>query len=170
MAFVDVDNDAQLDLAIVNGHVIDNTAMFRAGSSHAQQKLLLRNTNGRRFVDVGRQAGAGFAVRVNGRPVERVAAPGSYVELTRKWSSGDRVELVLPKALHLEPLPDNADRVALMWGPLVLAGDLTGSEITPHTPWYVRWLVPALQQPRPEATLPAQTPVPGNSSAASPST
>jgi enediyne biosynthesis protein E4 len=61
VAFVDVDNDAQLDLAIVNGHVIDNTAMFRAGSTHAQRKLLLRNTNGRRFVDVGRQAGAGFA-------------------------------------------------------------------------------------------------------------
>ena len=57
----DFDNDAQLDLAIVNGHVIDNTAMFRAGSTHAQRKLLLRNTNGRRFVDVGRQAGAGFA-------------------------------------------------------------------------------------------------------------
>ena len=61
VAFVDVDNDAQLDLAIVNGHVIDNTAMFRAGSTHGQRKLLLRNTNGRRFADVGRQAGAGFA-------------------------------------------------------------------------------------------------------------
>jgi hypothetical protein len=61
VAFVDIDSDAQLDLAIVNGHVIDNTAMFRAGSSHAQRKLLLRNTNGRRFVDIGRQAGAGFA-------------------------------------------------------------------------------------------------------------
>ena len=61
VAFVDVDNDAQLDLVIVNGHVIDNTAMFRAGSTHGQRKLLLRNTNGRRFADVGRQAGAGFA-------------------------------------------------------------------------------------------------------------
>ena len=61
VVFADVDNDAQLDLAIVNGHVIDNTAMFRAGSTHAQRKLLLRNTNGRRFLDVGRQSGPGFA-------------------------------------------------------------------------------------------------------------
>jgi len=61
VVFADVDNDAQLDLAIVNGHVIDNTAMFRAGSTHAQRKLLLRNTNGRRFIDVGRQSGPGFA-------------------------------------------------------------------------------------------------------------
>jgi hypothetical protein len=34
------------------------------------------------------------------------------------------VELVLPKAIRLEPLPDNPSRVAIMWGPLVLAGDL----------------------------------------------
>ncbi len=30
---------------------------------------------------------------------------------------------VLPKTLHEEPLPDNPRRVALLWGPLVLAGD-----------------------------------------------
>ena len=35
--------------------------MFRSGSTHAQRKLMLRNTNGRRFADVGRQAGTGFA-------------------------------------------------------------------------------------------------------------
>jgi hypothetical protein len=42
----------------------------------------------------------------------------------RTWKTGDRIEVVLPKALHLQPLPDNPGRVALMWGPLVLAGDL----------------------------------------------
>ncbi len=61
LALADVDNDADLDLAIVNGHVIDNTAMFRAGSSHAQRKLLFQNTNGRRFTEISRQAGPGFA-------------------------------------------------------------------------------------------------------------
>jgi hypothetical protein len=30
----------------------------------------------------------------------------------------------LPKTLHLEPLPDNTNRAAILWGPLVLAGDL----------------------------------------------
>jgi hypothetical protein len=61
VAFLDADNDTRLDLAIINGHVIDNTAMFRSGSTHAQRKLMLRNINGRRFADVGRQAGTGFA-------------------------------------------------------------------------------------------------------------
>jgi DUF1680 family protein len=89
-------------------------------------------------------AGDGFAVKVNGEaaPEDRAqkAAPsrnpqsairnpqfpasGSYVELQRTWKSGDIVEVTLPKALHLEPLSDNPRRVAILWGPLVLAGDL----------------------------------------------
>ena len=69
-------------------------------------------------------AGAGFAVRVNGKPVRAVSKPGSYVEIKRTWKTGDIVALTLPKTLHAEPLPDNPRRVALLWGPLVLAGDL----------------------------------------------
>ena len=70
-------------------------------------------------------AGNGFDVKVNGRPgVETLPKPGSYVEIERTWNSGDVVGLVLPKALHLQPAPDNPRRAAVMWGPLVLAGDL----------------------------------------------
>ncbi len=61
VAFLDFDNDGQQDLSIVNGHVIDNTAVFRPGSTHAQRKLLFRNTTGRRLQEVGRGAGPGFA-------------------------------------------------------------------------------------------------------------
>jgi hypothetical protein len=56
-----------LDLSIVNGHVIDNTSLFRAGSTHAQPKLLFRNTTGRRFEEVGRRSGRGFATTGVGR-------------------------------------------------------------------------------------------------------
>lgn len=69
-------------------------------------------------------AGEGFAVSINGDGIKDLPAPGSYVELSRTWKSGDTIALVLPKKLHEEPLPDNPRRVALMWGPLVLAGDL----------------------------------------------
>src|SRR5450759_2432491 len=73
-----------------------------------------------------RWAGQGFSVKVNGSlvPEALVPGPGSYVELKRTWKTGDTVELVLPKALHLEPLVDNPRRTAIMWGPLVMAGDL----------------------------------------------
>jgi hypothetical protein len=69
-------------------------------------------------------AGANFSVKVNNEAVTELAPPGSYVEITRVWKDGDIIALVLPKELHEDPLPDNPRCVALMWGPLVLAGDL----------------------------------------------
>src|SRR5213080_4725395 len=69
-------------------------------------------------------SGAGFTVIVNGTLAKDLSKPGSYVELKRTWKNGDTVALVLPKTLRVEPTPDNPNRVALMWGPLVLAGDL----------------------------------------------
>jgi DUF1680 family protein len=68
--------------------------------------------------------GEGFSVKINGKTVTLLSTPGSYVELKRTWKSGDTVALVLPKILHEEAMPDNPKRAALMWGPLVLAGDL----------------------------------------------
>ena len=87
--------------------------------------------------------GEGFAMTVNGRPVEvpvSAAEPNgrrarrtqyqdtgpmsSYVDVKRTWRSGDVVRVTLPKTLRLEPTPDMPHRVAIMWGPLVLAGDL----------------------------------------------
>ncbi len=69
-------------------------------------------------------AGDGFAVKVNGKTVTALPQAGAYVELKRTWQRGDRVELTLPKTLRLEPLADNPRRAAILWGPLVLAGDL----------------------------------------------
>jgi uncharacterized protein len=66
----------------------------------------------------------GFTVSLNGEPVATPSLVAGYVELTREWRDGDQVALTLPKTLRAEPLPDNPRRVALLWGPLVLAGDL----------------------------------------------
>jgi uncharacterized protein len=69
-------------------------------------------------------AADGFTVKVNGKSFTSFSGPGTYVELKRTWKTGDTVALVLPKKLRIEGLADNKDRAALMWGPLVLAGDL----------------------------------------------
>jgi hypothetical protein len=69
-------------------------------------------------------AGEGFEVKVNDKPTTTLPRPGSYVEITRTWKTGDSVALVLPKTLRIEGLAGNPNRAALMWGPLVLAGDL----------------------------------------------
>ncbi|HVQ15672.1 MAG TPA: VCBS repeat-containing protein, partial [Vicinamibacterales bacterium] len=62
VAFFDHDNDADLDLAIANGHVLDNTNLFRSTSRYAQRNLLLRNDGKGRFTEVGRQSGAAWAL------------------------------------------------------------------------------------------------------------
>lgn len=62
-------------------------------------------------------------VRVNGRKVNVRHSPGSYIELSRRWKAGDRIEVTFPMQLRLETVPDNPQRAALLYGPVVLAGE-----------------------------------------------
>lgn len=66
-------------------------------------------------------------VKVNGRKLEASASPGSYLTIDRVWKTGDRVELDLPMKLRTESMPDDPGLRAIVYGPVVLAGDL-GSE------------------------------------------
>ena len=84
-------------------------------------------------------AGDGFTVKVNGQAFKNISPADSYIKINRVWLEGDTVDLNLPKQLRKEPLPDNPSRMAFMWGPLVLAGDLgpetrTGEENEENPP------------------------------------
>ena len=106
-------------------------------------------------------AGVGFGVKVNGAVFKTAAPADSYVEIARTWKAGDTVELTMPKTLRKEALPDNPNRFAVMWGPLVLAGDLgaesrggRGGPAAPETPVFVapdqpvaNWLKPVAGKP-----------------------
>src|SRR5258706_4032143 len=61
VAFLDFDNDTQLDIAVANGNILDNAAQLRAGATYMQRKLLFRNLANRRFGEVGRMAGPAFS-------------------------------------------------------------------------------------------------------------
>src|SRR5579872_4890284 len=65
------------------------------------------------------QAGS---VKINGSPLPAFSSPSSYLSLNRVWKAGDKVELNLPMALHIDPMPGNESVQAVMYGPLVLAG------------------------------------------------
>ena len=62
-------------------------------------------------------------VLVNDQPVETPPKPGSYLEVRRLWSSGDRVHLSFPMSVErlvCHPyVLENQDRVALRRGPLI---------------------------------------------------
>jgi DUF1680 family protein len=69
----------------------------------------------------------GGTVRLNGETLPVFSSPSSYLTLKRTWRDGDRVEVSLPMSLHIDPIPDDHSLQAVLYGPLVLAGQL-GSE------------------------------------------
>jgi DUF1680 family protein len=66
----------------------------------------------------------GVKVFVNGRLQKIKPTPGSYFTLDRKWRDGDTVKVSLPMRLHTETLPGVSHQVAILYGPVVLAGEL----------------------------------------------
>jgi DUF1680 family protein len=66
----------------------------------------------------------GIEIYVNGKKKWMTGEPGSFIPLERTWKTGDKVEISIPFSLRLESMPDDSSRVAIMYGPLVMAGDL----------------------------------------------
>jgi uncharacterized protein len=66
------------------------------------------------------------SVTINGKPFQpkQKLAPSSYAKIDRTWKNGDRVDVKLPMRLHLQTVPDDPSLAAIMYGPLVLAGEL----------------------------------------------
>lgn len=65
-----------------------------------------------------------LSVTVNGKTTRLTPEADGYIALNRTWKTGDKVVVALPMALYTEPMPDNPKRVAALYGPLVLAGDV----------------------------------------------
>jgi DUF1680 family protein len=98
-------------------------------------------------------------IAVNGERAPVESAAGSYADVTRSWRDGDVVTVRLPMALRIESMPDNPSRAAILFGPLVLAGDLgPGDDPAGLEPDYVPalltggrapadWLTPVAGQP-----------------------
>jgi DUF1680 family protein len=70
-------------------------------------------------------------ITVNGRRWTTSRQPGSYIAVSRLWKTGDTVEVHLPMRLWTEALPGQKDVVAIMYGPIVLAGRLGTKGLTP---------------------------------------
>jgi DUF1680 family protein len=63
------------------------------------------------------------SIRVNDQPVRNVAAPGSFHEIHRTWTTGDTIDIEFPmpvRVVEAHPLVEEArNHVAVMRGPIV---------------------------------------------------
>ena len=66
-AFLDIDLDGQLDLAVANGHIDETVRNIRGNVGYAQPPQLFLNQGGGRFREVATQAGSDFAKAKVGR-------------------------------------------------------------------------------------------------------
>ncbi len=90
----------------------------------------------------------GIDIKINGKNHKVNQQPGSFIAIARKWKNGDKVEVKFPFDLRLEAMPDDSNRVAIMYGPLVLGGEL-GPEVDPNVnnPLYVPVLMTSDRNP-----------------------
>jgi hypothetical protein len=78
----------------------------------------------------------GAKVSINGWALDTKSVPGSYMVLNRTWKDGDRIDIEMPMSLHLQRMPDDVKVATIMYGPVVLAGEL-GMENLNRTMEYV---------------------------------
>lgn len=69
-------------------------------------------------------------VKVNDEAAAQVSENGYYT-ISREWNEGDTITVTLPMALHTYTARDSENKVAFMYGPVVLAGAL-GTESFPE--------------------------------------
>lgn len=96
----------------------------------------------------------GVQISVNGNNIEAIGKPSSFINIKRKWKDGDRIDIKMPFSLRLESMPDDSNRVAIMYGPLLMAGNLGSiNDSNAYDPMFVpilltdnrnpeRWLTP----------------------------
>ncbi|NWG13610.1 MAG: glycoside hydrolase family 127 protein [Acidobacteria bacterium] len=126
----------------VNLFIASELDWIERGIRIRQETSFPEEANTKLIVRTGRPAEFALKVRIpswvapggkavlNGKPLEAFSSPGSHLVLKRTWRDGDTLLIDLPMKLYLERLPDDADTAAILYGPLVLAGDLGSERLT----------------------------------------
>lgn len=70
-------------------------------------------------------------VRVNGVLTKVVPGEDGYLAISRSWKNNDQVMVRFPLHLYTQAMPDNADRRAIFYGPILLAGVFGETEPDP---------------------------------------
>ncbi len=87
----------------------------------------------------------GATVSINGQEQRVTEPPGTFISIDRAWQSGDEITLNIPLELRLYHPIDNARMIAIMYGPVVLAG--TSVEPASHTMTKAPTIAPSSRNP-----------------------
>jgi hypothetical protein len=68
-------------------------------------------------------------ISINGQAQDLTPSDG-YFSISRKWKNGDIVEIKMPMNLRSESMPDDKNKIAFFYGPVLLAGALEKDEAT----------------------------------------
>jgi hypothetical protein len=112
--FFDYDNDGWLDLALANGHVVDNIQQAEQNVTYRQPSQLFHNRGGAapgRFEEVSAHAGPGFARPIVGRGL-----------CVGDLDNDGRLDLLIVDAEGAPLLLRNEDRAGTHWLTLRLIG------------------------------------------------
>lgn len=74
---------------------------------------------------------SGIEITVNGKKESAASTPGSYAVLSRTWKTGDTVEVRMPMGLRTESFRDNPNKLAILYGPLVLCAEVERGKPSP---------------------------------------
>ncbi|GGH08995.1 glycosyl hydrolase [Mucilaginibacter phyllosphaerae] len=73
----------------------------------------------------------GYNLTVNGKIQQVSPDTEGYLVIKRTWRNNDVIGYTTPEQIHVEPMPDNASRMAVFYGPVLLAGVLGDQEPDP---------------------------------------
>jgi len=68
---------------------------------------------------------------VEGAPQKITIGADGYITITRRWTGTETIELKFDETFYTESIPDNPNRIALFYGPILLAGELGNAEPDP---------------------------------------
>ncbi|UIR54635.1 glycoside hydrolase family 127 protein [Sphingobacterium sp. SRCM116780] len=73
-----------------------------------------------------------FTISVNGKEIQPILDEKSgYYVISQKWGKNDQIQLQLGSGFHTEAMPDNPNRRAIFYGPVILAAQLGLDEPDP---------------------------------------
>ena len=111
-----------------NGVTITQTTSF---PESAQTVFTIQTSEPKQFTMRFRSpswASKGMLMKINGIKTRLIKDDNGYIGINRTWKNNDVITLEIPMSIYTSSMPDNRNRIAILYGPVVLAGQL-GTEM-----------------------------------------